>query len=149
MTVFVIVWPVWQDIDTPLCSAYMCGMANAYDTLGDSIVTAIRSGPCSILGLLANLTFSCGAFASYTNSGDSLLVFFWLSINPRFALVLRGWCKGWKIVHQTRRYQKGKANNQIQNNLSNLSNPMIQHGSERFKLTRPVSEFGQYIRLFF
>jgi hypothetical protein len=41
---------------------------------------------------------SCGALASYTNSGDSLLVFSWLSNNPRLPVVLRGWCKGWKII---------------------------------------------------
>jgi hypothetical protein len=106
MTVFVIVWPVWQDIDYPLCSAYMCGMTNACDTLGDSIVTAIRSGPWSILG--SNLTFSCGAFASYTNSGDSLLVFFWVSINPRLPPVHRGWCEGWKIFRQQEDTRKEK-----------------------------------------
>jgi hypothetical protein len=43
---------------------------------------------------------SCGAFASYTNSGDSLLVFFWLLNNPRLPAVLRGWCKGWKIIRR-------------------------------------------------
>jgi hypothetical protein len=38
MAVFVIVWPAWQDIGSSLCSAYMYGMANACDTLGDSVL---------------------------------------------------------------------------------------------------------------
>jgi hypothetical protein len=124
MAVFVIAWPAWQDIDSSLCSAYMCGMANACDTLGDSVL---------LLRFVLDHVLFLGCSPIFVRCFRIVHQFRWFS-----TCIL-------SIFEQSQgtwRYKKGKANNQIQNNLSNLSKPMIQHGSERFKVTRPVSQFG-------
>ena len=104
-----------------------------------SIVTAIRSGPCSILGLLANLR----AVLSHRTPIPVLLYLYSFDFRtiPGYLRFFGAGVRGERLFVD-KRYKKGKANNQIQNNLSNLSKPMIQHGSERFKVTRPVSQFG-------
>jgi hypothetical protein len=91
--------------------------------------------------LLANLYFSCGALHRTPIPGDSLHVFFWLSNDPRLPPVLRGWCKGWKINRRPKGARKEKPHNHFKNQFI-LSKPRVQCGSERFTVTRPVSQFG-------
>jgi hypothetical protein len=144
MAVFVIVWPAWQDIDSSLCSAYMYGMANAWDTLGDSVLLlrfvldhVLFLGCSPILVRCFRIVHQFRCFST------CILLTFEQSQVTCGSSGLAG-VRGERLFVD-KRYKKGKANNQIQNNLSNLSKPMIQHGSERFKVTRPVSQFGPRI----